>query len=103
VAFHFHRRDFDALSRQIFYYMRGHVAALMIQYEKSRHVSNLKRAFVWLPRWYGGRLIARILRGPTERDRFLFQEITGHLSGLLFYVLPWRRCGSRVQRRARLR
>ena len=35
VAFHYHRRDFAGLSRQIFSYMRGHAAALMVQYERS--------------------------------------------------------------------
>ena len=37
VAFHFHRRTLEALSSQIFYYMRGHAAALLVQHELYRH------------------------------------------------------------------
>jgi GT2 family glycosyltransferase len=35
VAYHFHRRDWAGLSDQIFYYMPGHAAALLIQFECS--------------------------------------------------------------------
>src|SRR5262249_16047487 len=52
VAFHFHRRSMEGLSRQIYSYMRGHSAALLVQYERTRITANLKQAFKWMPLWY---------------------------------------------------
>jgi GT2 family glycosyltransferase len=86
AAFHFHRRDFAGLSRQIFHYMRGHSAALMVQYERSGNFGNLRRALLTMPRWYAARLARRLVRGASEPDRFLFREISGYASGLLFYA-----------------
>jgi GT2 family glycosyltransferase len=86
VAFHRHRRDADALSRQIFHYMRGHAAALMVQFERSGNLGNLHRAFLALPSFYFRRLARRFIAGPAERDRYLQQEIAGFASGLLFYA-----------------
>ena len=40
VAFHYHRREFAGLSRQIFAYMRGHAAALLVQYERSGNLGK---------------------------------------------------------------
>ena len=41
VVFHYHQRDMAGLSKQIYSYMRGHVAALLVQYERSRNFGNL--------------------------------------------------------------
>jgi glycosyltransferase involved in cell wall biosynthesis len=86
VAFHFHRRDFAGLSNQIFHYMRGHSAALMVQYERSGNLGNLRRAFLDRPQWYAERVARRLWRGASDRDRFLLDEISGFVSGLLFYA-----------------
>ena len=85
VAFHYHRRDFAGLSRQIHAYMRGHAAALMVQYERSGNLGNLRRALMTLPAWYARRYIRRLLRGASERDLMLAEETRGFFSGLLFY------------------
>jgi GT2 family glycosyltransferase len=86
VAFHRHRRDYASLSRQIFAYMRGHAAALMVQHERTGNRGNLRRALVTLPAWYARRCLRRALRGPAERDRLLLHEVGGFASGLLFYL-----------------
>lgn len=49
VAFHYHRRSFEALAGQIRAYMRGRAAALLVQYERTREPGNLKRLFLTLP------------------------------------------------------
>jgi glycosyltransferase involved in cell wall biosynthesis len=85
VAFHVHRRDLVGLSSQIFHYMRGHSAALMVQYERSGGIGNLRRAFVSLPLWYARRIGRKLLKGSSQRDQFLMREIAGYLSGLLYY------------------
>jgi glycosyltransferase involved in cell wall biosynthesis len=85
VVFHYHRRDFPSLANQIFNYMRGHTAALLVQFERSGHFGNLRRAFLGMPSWYARRLLRRVFKGPLERDRFLGREFTGFLSGLSYY------------------
>ncbi len=85
VAFHFHRRTMTELSSQIYAYMRGHAAALLVQHERTGISANRRRAWIDMPRWYGWRAWRRVRQGPTRRDRFLREEITGYLSGLFFY------------------
>lgn len=87
VAFHVHRRDLEGLSSQIFAYMRGHAAALLVQYERTGNVGNLRRLVVTTPVWYLKRLTSRILRGRSDAyDRFLRQEIAGFISGIVYYL-----------------
>ncbi len=85
VAFHYHRRTMEGLESQIFHYMRGHVAALLVQYERTGIRANLQRAFVGMPRWYLQRVFRRMRGHRDPRDLFLKQEIRGHLSGISFY------------------
>lgn len=85
VVFHYHRRDDLGLSRQIFFYMRGHAAALLVQFERTHNFGNLQRAFIMLPGWYVVRTLRCLMRRQTEKDRYLKEEIRGFLSGLLFY------------------
>lgn len=85
VVFHYHRRDYGGLSRQIFAYMRGHAAALMVQFERTGNFGNIRRAFLSMPKHYLRRLLRRVVIRTDERDRFLTQEVQGFFSGLLFY------------------
>jgi len=91
VAFHFHRRTMEDLSSQIFHYMRGHAVALLVQYERTGITANRTQVFRRMPRWYGGRLKDRLRGRRSPRDRFLKEEISGYLSGLLFYYRNRRR------------
>lgn len=86
VVFHFHRRSMDGLARQIHAYMSGHVAALLVQYERSREWGNLRRAFLGLPRWYARRYVGRMLHGGNTSNLLLGEEIRGAVSGLIYYV-----------------
>jgi glycosyltransferase involved in cell wall biosynthesis len=86
VVFHYHRRDMAALSNQIFHYMRGHSAALLVQYERSRGLGNLLRVLVILPGYYAKRVVRGLWKGWRESDLFLGQEIRGYISGLEFYL-----------------
>jgi len=102
VVFHTHRSDWKGLESQIFHYMRGHVAALLIQFEKHRHWGNLRRLFITLP-WSWTRLfLTGCMRGFGLRHRFLLQELAGSLSGLWYYLLQPRPLGSAaVEKRVR--
>ena len=86
VVFHTHRRELDALDRQVFAYMRGHAAALLIQYEKYHHWGDLRRLSLALPRYYLHLLRRRLRRGRDLRTRTLLPEVRGYLSGVLFYL-----------------
>lgn len=85
VVYHYHRRDFAGLENQLFSYMRGHAAALLVQFERSGNFGNLRRAFLDMPIWYARRSLRRALKGPLERDRFLGSEMAGFFSGILYY------------------
>ena len=73
VVLHHHRADWDGLRHQMYSYMRGHVAALFVQFERYRHWGNVYRAFVALP-WYlatlafhtGKRWFARQFYDPRD-------------------------------------
>ena len=51
VVFHHHRAQWEELRRQTYSYMRGHVAALLFQFDRYGHWGNIYRAFMALP-WY---------------------------------------------------
>jgi len=89
VVFHHHRREMEGLGKQIFFYMRGHVVALLVQFERSKNFGNLRRAFITMPWSYLRRLVAREFGAVRkEKNRLLMQEIGGYCSGLKFYFLP---------------
>lgn len=86
VAYHYHRREFDGLARQIRAYMRGHAAALLVQFERSKNLGNLRRVVLSMPHWYARRLIRRWRRGSSDGDGLLGEEIQGFWSGIVFYL-----------------
>ncbi len=49
VVYHYHRRGIEELRKQMYAYMRGHVVALLVQFEKYRHWGNLVRLLIVLP------------------------------------------------------
>jgi len=86
VVFHHHRRDLAGFRRQIFGYMRGHTAALLVQHERYGHAGNLRRLMLELPGMYAGRL-RRILGGDRHPSYgTLREEILGCLSGVGYYL-----------------
>jgi len=86
VVFHYHRRTFEGLAQQLQAYMRGHVTALFVQFERTREYGNLRRIFTHMPFWYARRVVGRWLRGRNLSNRFLFQEIRGALEGIAYYL-----------------
>jgi GT2 family glycosyltransferase len=82
VIWHSHRGDRDAFRSQMKQYMRGHVAALLVQFEKHRHFGNIRRLFAALPHHYCRRLVRMPLKGDWS---LLFGEILGYFSGFVTY------------------
>jgi SAM-dependent methyltransferase len=65
-----------ALLRQLGSYAEGHLAALFVQYSRSRNPGELRRAFVRLPRYYGRRV------RRSWQDPLLRSELKGYRRGL---------------------
>ncbi len=65
------------------HYMRGHVAALFVQFEKHRHFGNIRRLLITLPHHY----CQRLKRMPVHGDwSLLCAELLGYASGILSYL-----------------
>jgi GT2 family glycosyltransferase len=86
VVFHHHRADIESLQRQWHAYMRGHVAALLIQFSRHRHWGNLGRIVLQLPFFYAVWL-RDALRSGDRGERAVWQAAaTGALSGLAYHA-----------------
>ena len=82
VVWHSHRLDSEAFRSQMKQYMRGHVAALLVQFEKHRHFGNIRRLFTTIPYAYYGRLKRMRLKDDW---RSLFGELLGCTWGFTTY------------------
>jgi glycosyltransferase involved in cell wall biosynthesis len=83
-VYHFHRRELHVLRRHVRQYMQGHVAALLLQFMKYRHVGNLRRLFLELPAEYLILFLRLIVTGFALDNRILFSGVLGCFSGLRF-------------------
>ena len=86
VVYHYHRSNLDRLKHQMFQYMRGHVAALLVQFARYKHWGNLRRLFINLPKYYINRFVEGLRNGFQSLNRTLFAEISGCFSGVKFYL-----------------
>jgi glycosyltransferase involved in cell wall biosynthesis len=84
VVYHHHRKTIKELNRQLFYYMRGHVCALLVQYERYGHPGNRKRLYRALPLYYWSRW-RRWVRHRHEDSRTIGIEVRGCFSGWWYY------------------
>jgi GT2 family glycosyltransferase/SAM-dependent methyltransferase len=95
VVFHYHRRDPAALTGQIHDYLRGHTAALFVQFARFRHGGNLRRALLALPNYFVKRALRSLPRRTAERAGLTARrsvdlyrwEVTGYLHGLPYLPL----------------
>ena len=85
VVYHHHRRDLEGLRRQLYGYMRGHVTALLVQFERHRHWGNLARIAVGIPAYYARALATCVARGLPRERRLVLRGAPGALAGLAYY------------------
>jgi GT2 family glycosyltransferase/SAM-dependent methyltransferase len=83
AVWHLHRVDRAAFTNQIRHYMRGHVTALLVQFEKHRHFGNIWRLAAALPYYYCRRLARTLFKGGDLT--LLFNELFGYVSGFGTY------------------
>jgi hypothetical protein len=71
----------EEVRHQAHEYMRGHVAALFVQFARHRHWGNVRRATVDLPRYYARRALTDAFHGqrPGDIER---ASMAGHLAGM---------------------
>jgi glycosyltransferase involved in cell wall biosynthesis len=86
VLYHYHQREFEGLARQLRAYMRGHVAALLVQYERSGEWGNLRRLLLSLPHWYARKLSWRLAGVYDSSACLVGEEIRGMLEGVAYYL-----------------
>lgn len=92
VVFHHHRRELAELRRQIRSYMKGHVAALVVQHDTFHDRGNLVRIFGQLPLYFLKSVLKNLLEGRRGRSETLAPEIAGYVAGLQFlFRSGWRR------------
>jgi len=84
-VYHQHRSSQQELKQQLFSYMRGHVSALLVQYENYQHKGNLIRLYKELPKHYYYKIKRYVLNADTRKNANIFTEIKGCISGWLFY------------------
>ena len=85
VVYHQHRETVAGLRSQLFYYMRGHVSAALVQYERYGHEGDLRRLYRGLPQYYLRRIKDYITGKARENSGTLIREIGGCISGWRFY------------------
>ena len=85
VAYHFHRREMAGLAKQLHFYMRGYVSALLVQFEKHHHWGNLRRLIINAPLWYCHLYLKGIFHAFQGRYQTLLPETLGYLSGIKYY------------------
>jgi hypothetical protein len=78
--------------------MRGHVAALLVQFEKHGHVGNIRRLFITLPYYYRQRLKRMSHKGDWT---LLRGEMHGYASGFGAYIRGFFRGNRRIRSKTR--
>ena len=94
VVAHRHRGDLRGLRRQMRAYTRGHVAALLAQFERTGDWGNVKRIAITLPKYYLGRLMGRLTTVAVPTTSTYVDEVAGSLAGIGYYLRHRRSAGA---------
>lgn len=86
VVHHVHREDLDGLRNQMRAYMRGHVAALLVQWSRHSHRGNLHRLFLTIPGHYGKHALYRLFPSLGRPTRTMLPEMAGCAAGVFYYL-----------------
>ncbi|WP_372756556.1 glycosyltransferase family 2 protein [Mariniflexile sp.] len=83
IVFHEHRKEIIQLKKQIYSYMRGHVASALLQHKQNENLGYKSYIFN-LPKYY---LLLFRIGFPTYKFRYrtLWSEVKGYISGINFY------------------
>lgn len=84
-VFHVHRDTLEGLKSQLFYYMKGHTSALMVQEQRYPGTGNLRRLKRDMPMYYWKRFYQGLLFKWARDNRYLMQEIKGCIAGVKYF------------------
>lgn len=84
IVYHEHRKELNQLHKQLFNYMRGHAASVLIQHIQNKQVGYKKYLYTELPKYYF-LLIKMGFPRYKFRYRTLWNEMKGLVSGIRFY------------------
>jgi len=84
VVYHEHRKEIKQLHKQLFGYMRGHSASVLIQHDQNKKAGYKKYLYFEIPRYYFF-LIRQGFPNYKFRYQTLWSEIKGLISGIIFY------------------
>ncbi|GAB3299245.1 glycosyltransferase family 2 protein [Hymenobacter humi] len=84
VVFHEHREKMADLKRQLFYYVRGHAVAALIQHEQQPQEGYARRVFWTMPKMYAY-LLVRGFPFFRFRSRTLWAEMKGLVAGMVYF------------------
>lgn len=96
VVHHTHRETRAELSRQLRGYLSGHTAALLVQWERTGHLGNVRRLVLHQPVNYARLAVDRLVCGPTPRTDTLLDEVVGTTRGVRYYLREKVRGGHRA-------
>ncbi|MBC7912555.1 MAG: glycosyltransferase [Pyrinomonadaceae bacterium] len=84
VVHHVHRRELKDLHKQLFSYMRGHAASVLIQHEQNSKAEYQKYLYYDICKYY---LLLIRVGFPSYKFRYqtLWSEVKGILSGIRYY------------------
>ena len=83
-VYHDHRKEMKQLHKQLFGYMRGHAASVLIQHNQNKKIGYKKYLYYDIPRYYFF-LIRAGFPNYNFRYQTLWSEIRGLISGVRFY------------------
>jgi glycosyltransferase involved in cell wall biosynthesis len=84
-VYHQHRNTMKELHHQLYNYMRGHISALLVQYENYQHKGNLSRIYKDFPTWYYNRIKDYLFKNKKRDNSALLSEISGCIAGWKYY------------------
>jgi len=84
IVYHEHRKEMKQLHKQMFTYMRGHVASVLIQHAQNKDLGYRYYVYFELPKYY---LLLMKMGFPKYEFRYrtLWSEIKGIASGIRYY------------------
>jgi glycosyltransferase involved in cell wall biosynthesis len=83
-VYHEHRKELKQLHKQLFGYMRGHSASVLIQHHQNNKIGYKKYLYFDIPRYYFFLIIAGF-PNYNFRHQTIWSEIKGLISGVRFY------------------
>lgn len=83
VVFHEHRKEISQLKKQLYNYMQGHVASILIQNKNNKQIGYKKYLYKLFK--YYILLLGSGFPSFSFRHKTLFNEIQGIFAGVVFY------------------